>query len=74
MSIISFDYRKLRGRIREKCGTNAKFAMMLGCSENTLSAKLNHMSEFDQSEMIKSIDILELNVRDIPTYFFTKAV
>ena len=74
MPAIPFDYRKLRGRIREKCGTNAKFATLLGCSENTLSAKLNHLSEFDQSEMIKSIDILELNVRDIPTYFFTKVV
>ena len=46
----------------------------LGCSDNTLSAKLNHLSEFDQSEIVKSINILDLSVKDIPTYFFTKAV
>lgn len=74
LSIIMFDYSKLRGRIREKCGTNSKFAAELGCSDNTLSAKLNHLSEFDQSEIVKSINILDLSVKDIPTYFFTKAV
>lgn len=74
LSIIVFDYSKLRGRIREKCGTNSKFAAELGCSDNTLSAKLNHLSEFDQSEIVKSINILDLSVKDIPTYFFTKAV
>lgn len=74
MAIIPFDYRKLRGRIREICGTNAKFAALLGCSENTVSAKLNNLSDFDQSEIIKSIDILKLRARDIPTYFFTKLV
>lgn len=74
MSIIQFDYSKLRGRIREKCGTNSNFAAQLGCSDNTLSAKLNHLSEFDQTEIVKSLRILELSVKDIPAYFFTKAV
>lgn len=74
MAIIQFDYSKLRGRIREKCGTNSNFAAQLGCSDNTLSAKLNHLSEFDQTEIVKSLRILELSVKDIPAYFFTKAV
>ena len=74
MAIIQFDYSKLRGRIREKCGTNSNFASQLGCSDNTLSAKLNHLSEFDQTEIVKSLRILELSVKDIPAYFFTKAV
>ena len=74
MAIIQFDYSKLRGRIREKCGTNSNFAAQLGCSDNTLSAKLNHLSEFDQTEIVKSLRILELSVKDIPAYFFTKVV
>lgn len=69
-----FNYSKLKGRIKEKCGTCFYFAKQLGCSNNTLSAKLNNTSDFSQTEIIKSVDILGLKVEDISTYFFTPKV
>lgn len=71
---IVFDYSKLRGKIKEKCGTCFNFANRLGCSNNTLSAKINNINDFTQKEIIKSVDILDLNREDIPTYFFTPEV
>ena len=70
----TFDYNKLKGRIKEKCGTCSNFAKLLGCSNNTMSAKMNNISDFTQTEIIKSVDILDLKKVDIPTYFFTPAV
>lgn len=69
-SCLAFNYSKLRGRIREKCGNNAVFAKKLGIHDSTLSQKLNNMSDFSQNEIFKSIRILELKESDIPDYFF----
>lgn len=74
MGIKEFDYSKLKGRIREICGTNTVFAERLGCSLNTLSAKLNNKNEFTQSDIIKSTRILNINVNDISDYFFAQIV
>lgn len=74
MNNTTFDYSKLRGRIKEKCGTDSNFAELLGCSSNTLSAKINHKSEFTHGEIIKSINILGLKREDIPSYFFNPEV
>ena len=37
----SYDYRKLRGRIKEKFGTQAEFSKRLGISEVSVSNKLD---------------------------------
>lgn len=74
MNNPAFDYSKLKGRIKEKCGTCFNFAKSLGCSSNTLSAKINNASDFSQIEIIKSVDILGLKKEDISTYFFTPKV
>lgn len=71
---MTFDYSKLKGKIKEKCGTCSNFAKSLGCSANTLSAKINNSSDFSQTEIIKSIDILKLKREDISIYFFTPKV
>lgn len=72
MGVKKFDYSKLKGRIREICGTNTIFAKKLGCSLNTLSAKLNNKNEFTQSDIIKSIRILNIKVDEISEYFFVR--
>lgn len=74
MTVDKFDYSKLKGKIREVCGTNTVFAKKLGCSLNTLSAKLNHKNEFTQSDIIKSTRILQIDLSDISAYFFTQQV
>lgn len=65
-----FDYSKLNGRIREVCGSQAKFAQKLGISQHSLSMKLNGKNKFKQDEIMRSVEVLGLNIRDIPDYFF----
>lgn len=74
MEIKDFNYSKLKGKIREVCGTYSVFASKLGCSLNTLSAKLNNKNEFTQSDIIKSTQILNIDVNDISVYFFAFTV
>ncbi len=71
---MGFCYDKLSGRIKEICGTQSKFADLMGLSNATISAKLNNKSEFSQPEIFKAIDVLKLERSDIPAYFFTKQV
>ena len=67
---MAFQYDKLRGRIREICGTDLMFAKLIGISNTTLSAKLNNKSEFSQPEILKAVEILKLDKADIPKYYF----
>ena len=71
---MEFDYSKLRGRIREICGTQETFADMMGISKPTMSLKLNNKSEFTQPEIIKAVNVLMLGYDEITPYFFTPAV
>lgn len=71
---MSFDYSKLRGRIKEKYETQAAFAKDLGISERTLSLKMRGKRAWTQGEIDRAIFLLELSEKDIPEYFFTKKV
>lgn len=70
-----FDYSKLRGRIREKFGTQALFAAAmretgLNFSDCVLSLKLNNQSEWDQAEMIAACELLDILPEELHLYFF----
>lgn len=65
-----FDYSRLLGRIKEKCATQGAFAERMGLSERTISLKLTQKTEFSQSEIMKAIEVLELDPNEISTYFF----
>lgn len=52
---MSYDYRKLRGRIREKFGTQAEFSRNIGLSEVSVSNKLNNVVDWGQDEMESAI-------------------
>lgn len=67
---VSFDFSKLRGKIIEKCGTMYKFAEIMGWSERTMSLKINGKRAWTQLEIAKAVDILGLEQKDIPVYFF----
>lgn len=71
---MSFDYSKLRGKIKEIYGTQDKFAKALGIGRVSLSQRLNNVSEFSQLEISNSCDMLGLNKADIPIYFFSEKV
>lgn len=68
---MAFNYSKLNGRIVEICGTQGKFAEMMGLSERTISLKLNNKISWKQSEIQKAMSVLNLKVDDVQAYFFT---
>ena len=69
-----WDYSKLRGKIREVCGTQDTFASELGIGRVSLSQRLNNQLEFSQDEIFKSCDILGIKKIEIPEYFFNLKV
>lgn len=68
------DFSKLSGKIVEKYGTQYNFAIALGLSERSLSLKLNNKVGWRDEEMELAIDLLDLDLNDIPAYFFTNLV
>lgn len=72
--IMSFDYRKLRGKIVEKYGSQSAFALAIGLSERTLSLKMNSKVPWKQKEICKAADLLDISDSDIGDYFFTTKV
>jgi len=71
---MAFDYSKLRGKIVEKYGNQAKFAAALGVSENTFSLKMNNKVRFTTDDIAVISDMLDIKADDIGGYFFTLKV
>ena len=71
---MDFDYRKLKGRIKEKFDTQEKFADALGIGRTTISQRLSNKSEFSQEEIKRSCDLLKIPPELISEYFFTLLV
>ena len=71
---MSFDYRKLLGRIVEKMGSQSNFSKAMGLSERSMSLKLNSKVPFKQSEICKAVCILGIPEEEISAYFFTQIV
>lgn len=46
----TYDYRKLRGRIKEKFGTQAEFSKNIGLSEVSVSNKLNNVVDWGKKK------------------------
>lgn len=69
-----FDYSRLRGRIKEKCDTQDIFAKRMGIGKVSLSKRLNNQLDFSQDEMFKACNILDIEMNEIPIYFFTEKV
>lgn len=69
-----YDYAKLLGKIKEKCGTQAEFAKKMNLSERTISQKLNNKVDFSQSEVLKASAILGIQRDEINLYFFVAVV
>lgn len=71
---MPYDYRKLRGRIKEKFGTQSNFAKEIGLSEVSVSNKLNNNIDWGQEEIEKIMSALDIAYSDIHLYFFTHKV
>ena len=71
---MNFKYNRLRGRIVEIYGSQAKFADVLGVSEQIVTAKLAGRSTFTQKNIIEWAEALMIDQHDIGDYFFTLEV
>lgn len=67
---MAYDYSKLEGKIKEKCGSQLKFQKMMGLSHTSISNKLNNKVQFTQEDIEKAIKILDLKKEEISLYFF----
>lgn len=67
---MQYSYAKLRGKIVEKFGSQAKFAEALGISTVAMSNKMNCKAGFSQSDMIQWGEKLEIATKDFGEYFF----
>ena len=72
--MIEYDFSKVRGRIKEKLGSEAKFAEKLDISSASLSSKFNNRSDFTAKEISRATDkdVLDLDIEEIGLYFFTR--
>lgn len=71
---MTFNYSKLRGRIREVFGTQDRFAEAMGRSDTSISQKLNNKSEWTQKEINRAVEVLGIDDVDISAYFFAQKV
>lgn len=71
---MNWRYDKLRGKIKEVCGTQDAFAEKLGIGRVSLSQRLNNQLEFSQDEIFKSCEILKIDFSEMQAYFFTQNV
>lgn len=69
---MEFNYNKLKGKIKEVYGTQQEFAKALGISATTLNTRLKNETFFNQSEIEKTKELLNLkNGEEIMDIFFT---
>ena len=70
----NFDYSKLRGKIKEKFGSEIKLSKKMELSPTSISYRLNNKVEFSSSEMYKLITLLDVPGSEIKDYFFKEKV
>ena len=71
---IIFNYSKVKGLIKEKFGTQERFAKAVNMSRTAISQRLNNIIDFSDKEIIKWCIALEIEFKNIPIYFFTVEV
>lgn len=71
---MRFRYNKLRGRIVEICGSQAKFAELIGQTEQNICSKLAGRSSFTQDNIVTWCQALNIDQADIGSYFFANEV
>ena len=67
-----YNYNKLKGLIKEHCGTQDVFAKRLGIGATTLHSRLIGATYFNQWEITIAKEIFGLEFKDINEIFFTE--
>ena len=68
--VVSYEYKRLIGRIIEKFGSRRAFAKELDISEAYLSRKLKGKVAINQIEMVRWSTLLDIDISEIGDYFF----
>ena len=63
-------YSKLRGKIKEVFGRQDSFAEAMKMDSATLSAKLNNKTPWKDDEIVKSCELLGIQITEVHEYFF----
>jgi DNA helicase TIP49 (TBP-interacting protein) len=71
--VTVFVYGNLISKMKERGVTQGDIAIVLDKSPGTVSAKFKGKSTFDQQEIIKIADFLDIPRGEIPEYFFCKS-
>lgn len=73
--MTKYNFDKLKGKIKEIFDTQNEFAIAMEMAPNTLSAKLNNLSEFTSNEISKAIKLLNIKSKEEAwNIFFTQQV
>lgn len=72
MERTNYNYSKLRGRIKEICGTEGRFAKEIGRTQNYLTKIFQNKSYLSQKDIETGSRVLKIDDSEIPTYFFNK--
>ncbi|MBR1762918.1 MAG: DUF739 family protein [Eubacterium sp.] len=67
---FDYDYSKFNGRRKELNYTDDAFAKDMGIAPPTFSQKINNISEFKQSEMIKAMELMQEPLDNLRLFFF----
>ena len=71
---MTYKTEKLKARIIEKFGNQKAFAEALGMTEASLSRLLTSGKDWKGSMLMRAIELLEIPVTQIDSYFFEPAV
>ena len=69
-----YDTSKLRGRIIEKFGSQKRFCEINKFSISFVSQYLNGTMDLSQTTIDRWAEALNIDILDIPVYFFNKKV
>lgn len=73
--MVKYDFRKLKGKIKEMFNTQNDFAIAMNMTPTTLSSKLNNQFDFSSSEITKAVNLLHISSpEEAWTFFFTENV
>lgn len=72
--VDEYNYSKLKGRIKEICGTQRVFAERMELSNQSVSKKLNNVVDFTQDEIMTAAKILSIPTNEFADYFFCQEV
>lgn len=67
-----YNYGKLRGRIKEKLGTEGEYAKKIGRSHNYLTNVFNGKTYFTQKDITVGAEAIDIKEEEIGIYFFAK--